>query len=209
MYHNKNINSYINFCKLNLKIGKKLKNKICVFGGSSPGNNDDHKKLAEIVGKIIAENDFDIIFGGGEHGIMGAVSNSAVKHGSKTIGIIPEFLKKEDILNIKTPNNFNTKLISTETMHQRKELMYKKSVAFLILPGGIGTLDECCEVLTWCQLNLIKNKKVGILNFSGYWDLLISLLNNMIIEGFMKPHILNHFEEIKDIKSLKKFINDI
>lgn len=186
-----------------------MKRKLCVFGGSKSGLNTKNEENAQLVGQMIAESNFDIIFGGGEHGMMGAVSNSAIKHGSKTIGIIPEFLKKEDILNIKTPNNFNTKLISTETMHQRKELMYKKSVAFLILPGGIGTLDECCEVLTWCQLNLIKNKKVGILNFSGYWDLLISLLNNMIIEGFMKPHILNHFEEIKDIKSLKKFINDI
>ena len=186
-----------------------MKNKICVFGGSSPGNNKNHKKLAELVGKIIAENNYDIIFGGGERGIMGAVSNSAVKYGSETTGIIPEFLKIDDLLNIKTPNNFNTKLISTETMHQRKELMYKKSVAFLVLPGGIGTLDECCEVLTWCQLNLIKNKKVGILNFSGYWDLLISLLNNMIVDGFVKPDISNHFKEIKDMKSLKKFINDI
>ena len=194
---------------MNIEIGKKLKNKICVFGGSSPGNNEDYKKLAEIVGKIIAENNFDIIFGGGEHGMMGAVSNAAVKHGSETTGIIPEFLKKEDVLNLKTPNNFNTQLISTETMHQRKELMYKKSVAFLVLPGGIGTLEECCEVLTWCQLDLIKNKKVGILNFSGYWDLLISLLNNMIVEGFMKPHNLNYLKEIKDMKSLKKFIDDI
>ena len=197
------------FFKFNFETGEKLKDKICIFGGSSSGNNDDHKKLAEIVGKIVAENNFDIIFGAGEHGIMGAVSYSAVKHGSETTGIIPEFLKREDVLNIKTPNKFNTKLITTETMHQRKELMYKKSVAFLVLPGGIGTLDECCEVLTWCQLNLIRNKKVGILNFSGYWNSLISLLNNMRVEGFMKPHILNHFEEIKDIKSLKNFINNI
>ena len=173
-----------------------MKKKICLFGGSSPG-------------KIISENNFDIIFGGGENGMMGAVARSCVKHGSETTGIIPEFLKKEDVLNINTPNNFNTKLISTKTMHQRKNLMYKKSIAFLVLPGGIGTLDECCEVLTWCQLNLIKNKKVGILNFYGYWDSLISLLNNMIIEEFMKPHNLNYFEEIKDLDSLKKFISEI
>ena len=186
-----------------------MKKKICVFGGSSPGNIVEYRKTAQMVGKIIAENNFDIIFGGGEHGMMGAVAQAVIKHGSETTGIIPEFLKREDVLNIKTPNNFNTKLISTETMHQRKNLMYKKSIAFLVLPGGIGTLDECCEVLTWCQLNLIKNKKIGILNFSGYWDTLISLLNNMTVEGFMKPHNLNYFEEIKDINSLIKFIKSI
>ena len=87
--------------------------------------------------------------------------------------------------------------------------MYSKSDAFLILPGGIGTLDECFEVLTWCQLNIIKNKNVGIINFSGYWDPLIKLIHNIINEQFMKIENLNYFEEIKNIQSLRKFLKSI
>ena len=94
-------------------------------------------------------------------------------------------------------------------MHKRKQLMYSKSDAFLILPGGIGTLDECFEVLTWCQLNIIKNKNVGIINFSGYWDPLIKLIHNIINEQFMKIENLNYFEEIKNIQSLRKFLKSI
>ena len=94
-------------------------------------------------------------------------------------------------------------------MHDRKQLMYNKSEAFLVLPGGIGTLDECFEVLTWCQLNLIKNKSIGIINFNGYWNPLIVLIKNIINQGFMSSKNLNYFEEIKDIELLKKFLNNI
>ena len=185
-----------------------MKKKICIFAGSSSGKNSSYEELAKLVGKIIAKDNFDIVFGGGEKGIMGSVASSAINYGAKTIGIIPDFFIQEDSIN-KLSNKFNTELIITKTMHERKQLMYNKSDAFLILPGGIGTLDECFEALTWCQLNLIKGKKIGILNFSGYWDPLITLINNVISEGFMSQKNLNYFEEIKDIKLLKKFLNNI
>ena len=94
-------------------------------------------------------------------------------------------------------------------MHQRKQMMYKKSNAFLILPGGIGTLDECFEVLTWCQLSQIVNKKVGIINFNNFWDPLIYLINHLIEENYMLTHRLNYFEELKNKNSLKVFLKDI
>ena len=94
-------------------------------------------------------------------------------------------------------------------MHQRKKLMYDSSDGFLVLPGGIGTLDECFEVLTWCQLNQIKNKNVGIINFNGYWNPLINLINHIIEEEYMGPNNLKYFEEIKDIKTLKIFLKNI
>ena len=104
---------------------------------------------------------------------------------------------------------FNSKLIKTKTMHQRKKMMYDSSHGFLVLPGGIGTLDECFEVLTWCQLNQIKNKNVGIINFEGYWDPLINLIEHIIKEEYMSPNNLNYYEEIKNINSLKIFLKNI
>jgi len=186
-----------------------LRKKICVFGGSKSGKNSENIKSAKIVGQIIAENNFDIVFGGGENGIMGSVSETAIKYGSKTIGIIPNFLIKKDIQDTKNSNKYNTNLIITENMHQRKKMMYEKSDAFLILPGGVGTLDECFEVLTWCQLNQIVNKKIGIINFNNFWDPLISLINHLIKEEYMGGHNLNYFEELGNINSLKILLKDI
>ena len=186
-----------------------MKKKICVFGGSRSGKNKQNIKSAKIVGRIIAENDFDIVFGGGENGIMGSVSETAIKYGAKTIGIIPDFLVKKDIQNKKHSKKYNTNFIITKNMHKRKQMMYEKSDAYLILPGGVGTLDECFEVLTWCQLNQIINKKVGIINFNNFWDPLVSLINHLIKEEYMGTDNLNYFEELRDTNSLKIFLKDI
>ena len=139
-----------------------MKKKICIFGGSSSGADSTNIQNAKTVGQLIAEGNFDIVFGGGEKGIMGTLSSSGVRFGARTTGIIPEFLLNKDVVNSSIPNIFNSELLVTQTMHERKKMMYEKSDAFIILPGGVGTLDECFEVLTWCQLDLIKNKKVVI-----------------------------------------------
>ena len=118
-----------------------MKKNICVFGGSVSGKEKANEDLANLVGQTIAENNFDLVFGGGESGMMGLVASSSIRYGAKTTGIIPDFFIKEDNINTKLPNKFNTKLIITKTMHDRKQLMYNKSEAFLVLPGGIGTLD--------------------------------------------------------------------
>ncbi len=186
-----------------------MKKNVCIFGGSVSGKNIENEKAAKIIGKIIAENNLNIIFGGGENGIMGAVALSGTQNGAKTTGIIPNFLLNKDLLSPPHSKIFNTKLIKTKTMHQRKKLMYNKSDGFLVLPGGIGTLDECFEVLTWCQLNQIKNKNVGIINFNGYWNPLINLINHIIEEQYMGRNNLKYFEEIKDIKTLKIFLKNI
>ncbi len=186
-----------------------LKKNICVFGGSVSGKNIENEKTARIIGKTIADNNFNLVFGGGENGIMGAVAQSSIENGATTIGIIPSFLFKKDISDFAYSKKFNTELIQTETMHQRKKLMYDKSDGFIILPGGIGTLDECFEVLTWCQLSQIKNKNVGIINFKGYWNPLINLINHLIKEEFMPSNNLNYFEEINNLKMLKIFLKNI
>ena len=186
-----------------------MKKKICVFGGSRSGKNSENIINAKSIGQIIAENNFDIVFGGGENGIMGSVSETAIKYGSKTTGIIPNFLIKKDIQETRHKKKYNTDLIITKNMHKRKQMMYQKSNAFLILPGGVGTLDECFEVLTWCQLNQIVNKKVGIINFNNFWDPLIYLIKHLIKEDYMGEYNLNYFEELRNINSLKIFLKDI
>ena len=182
-----------------------MKKNICIFGGSKSGRNINYENSAKIIGKLIAENGYNMIFGAGETGIMGASASSAIKYGAKTTGIIPNFLFKKDILDTKYSKEFNSKVIMTEDMHQRKKLMYDKSDAFLILPGGVGTLDECFEVLTWCQLKQISNKKVGIINFDKYWDPLLKLINHLIKEEFMGEYNLNFFQEIENIILLMQY----
>ena len=186
-----------------------MKKNICIFGGSKSGRNINYENSAKIIGKMIAENGFNMIFGAGETGIMGASAFSAINYGAKTTGIIPNFLIKKDIIDTTNSKKFNSNIIVTKDMHQRKKLMYNKSNAFLILPGGIGTLDECFEVLTWCQLKQISNKKVGIINFDGYWDPLLKLIHHLIKEEFMGKYNLNFFQEIKNINNLKKFLKNI
>ena len=186
-----------------------MKKTICIFGGSKSGRNPKNEKNALMIGQIIAESNFDIIYGGGEKGIMGAIASSGISFGAKTTGIIPKFLMSKDIVNSSLPNHFNSELILTESMHERKKMMYDNSDSFLILPGGIGTLDECFEVLTWCQLDQIKNKSVGILNFEGYWTPLIFLIKHLIEEEFMTSDNLNYFEEIKSINEFKKYLKNI
>ena len=115
----------------------------------------------------------------------------------------------KDIQDTKHSKKHNTSFIITDNMHQRKQMMYEKSDAFLVLPGGVGTLDECFEVLTWCQLKQILNKKVGIINFNNFWDPLISLINHLIKEEYMENHNLNYFDELRNINSLKIFLKDI
>ena len=197
------------FYKFINKVENSLKKKICVFGGSNPGKDKENELTACVVGKIIAENNFDIVFGGGEKGIMGAVASSGITYGAKTTGIISDFLISKDITNISYPTEFNSEIIITQSMHERKTLMYEKSNAFIILPGGVGTLDECFEILTWCQLDKIKNKNIGIINFESYWNPLIFLINHLIEEEFMTTDNLNYFEEIKNINELKKFLKSI
>ena len=186
-----------------------MKKKICVFAGSSSGGSEEYSKNAIEVGKLIAELNLDLVYGGGDKGIMGAVSKSASYNGAKTIGVVPQFLIEMDKSTFKDLKDINSTLEITENMHQRKFLMYKKSNAFLVLPGGIGTLDECFEVLTWMQLGLIKNKPLGIINLDGYWDLLIQLIKNIVDKSFMNKNNLLNFQELKDMVSVRNFFSKV
>jgi len=152
---------------------------VTIFCGSKLGNQQEYELQAIELGNLLAQNKRTIIYGGGSKGIMGAVANAALAAGGKVIGIIPKLL-----LEWEAQHNGLTELIVTETMHERKLLLYDKGDAAIVLPGGMGTLDELFEMLTWNNLK-IHDKKVFILNTGGYYNALIHLLDTMELQGFL------------------------
>ncbi|MFA7686858.1 MAG: TIGR00730 family Rossman fold protein [Moheibacter sp.] len=153
---------------------------ICVFCASSLGNDPVYAETAFELGKYLAENQIDLIYGGAQVGLMGKVAEGSLSHNGKVTGIIPGFLKTKEIAHVSL-----TELITVKTMHERKALMHDKSDAFIALPGGFGTLEELFEILTWAQLSLHK-KPIGILNINGYYDPLIQLVEKMIYEELLR-----------------------
>ncbi len=153
---------------------------ICVFCASSMGSNPVYAATAFELGKILAENQIELIYGGAQVGLMGKVAEGALSQNGKVTGIIPEFLKTKEIA-----HNSLSELITVKTMHERKARMHEMSDAFIALPGGFGTMEELFEILTWAQLSLHK-KPVGILNINGYYNPLIQLVEKMIDEQLLK-----------------------
>ena len=150
---------------------------ICVFCGASPGRDPKHIVLAKAVGSALAEGNHRIVYGGGGLGLMGAVARSAHHSGGKILGIMPEFLAEVE----QTLTEVEHILVAD--MHARKIMMYDESEAFIVLPGGIGTLEETIEILSWMRLNL-HEKPLVFLDNTGYWDPIIRGLYHTIEEGF-------------------------
>ncbi len=158
--------------------------KICVFCGARTGVNPDYITAARELGGCLAGGGIELIYGGGNVGIMGEIANSVLNAGGKVIGVIPENLSAKELAHRKI-----SELHIVKTMHERKAMMSNLSDAFIALPGGIGTLEEFFEVLTWAQLGLQK-KPCALLNIAGYYDHLIAFLNKMTEEGFLhKNHL--------------------
>ena len=155
---------------------------ICVYCGSSPGRSDRYTKAAHELGAAIADAGLRLIYGGGTKGIMGAVSESALRAGGKVTGIIPRFLISKEATEAALGRL--DELIVTEDMHQRKHTMFEKSDAFVALPGGIGTVEEIVEIMTWGQLGHHR-KPIVFANIKGFWDPMLALLDHMGSEGFI------------------------
>lgn len=155
-------------------------NRICVFCGSSSGIRPVYSQAAENVGRLLAKQGCSLVYGGGNVGLMGTLADSVLAAGGKVIGVIPHALMLKEV-----GHTGLTELRIVDTMHERKALMAELSDAFIALPGGYGTLDEFCEVLTWAQLGL-HNKPCGILNVDGYYDPLLKLFQQVIAEGFLQ-----------------------
>ena len=154
---------------------------ICVYCGSSPGTDPAFVETARDFGKILAQNGIRLVYGGGSIGLMGALASSVIDHGGAATGIIPEFLTAKE-----RPRRLAQEQIITRDMHERKRTMFDRADAFVALPGGIGTLEELVEQMTWAQLGRHK-KPILIANINGFWDPLLSLLAHMRMLGLVPP----------------------
>ena len=178
-------------------------NKICVFCGSSEGNDFAITDAAQNLGEILAKRDITLVYGGAKIGVMGIIAKSVLKNKGKVIGIIPSFLKKKEVVHLGL-----TQLISTENMHERKLKMQEESDGFIALPGGMGTLEELFEIITWLQLGLHK-KPIALLNINGFYNDLIKMLETMVRKGFLSIDnyslLLVDSDPVKLIKKMEDF----
>jgi hypothetical protein len=153
--------------------------RICVYCGSNPGHDPRFIVAAQRFGEILADKRVGLVYGGGSAGLMGEIARSARERGGEIIGVIPEFLQAEERL-----FRAADEIIVTADMHQRKQLMFEHADAFVALPGGIGTLEELVEQLTWAQLGRHR-KPILIANIAGFWDPLIVMFDHLYDSGFL------------------------
>jgi uncharacterized protein (TIGR00730 family) len=155
--------------------------RICVFCGSSSGARPAYTQAAALLAKHLVSRGIGIVYGGSKVGLMGAVADAALEAGGHVIGVIPQALVEKEVSHRGLPD-----LRVVASMHERKALMTELSDAFIALPGGFGTFDELCEVLTWAQLGLHR-KPCGVLNVEGYYDRLLSFFDHAVTEQLLKP----------------------
>jgi hypothetical protein len=155
--------------------------RLCVYCGSSDGVDRQYREAASELGAGLAAAGIGLVYGGGRVGLMGILADTALAAGGEVVGIIPTWLRDAELAHTGV-----TELLVVESMHERKRLMAEKADAFAILPGGIGTLDEMFEIVSWKQLGL-HGKPVLLADIGGYWAPLLALLDHIIQEGFARP----------------------
>ncbi len=154
---------------------------ICVFCGSSSGFENDFKSASCRLAESIVKKNYALVYGGGNIGLMGILADEVLNNGGRVTGVIPHFLWEKEV-----GHGGLTEMIYVNSMHERKRKMSELADAFIAMPGGLGTLEELAEILTWVQLGLIS-KPIGILNVTGFYDPLIKQLDIMVSEGFLSP----------------------
>jgi uncharacterized protein (TIGR00730 family) len=169
---------------------------VCVFCGASNKIPQKYFDMGAELGKRLAEGEIQLVYGGGDCGVMGAVANGVMNNGGYATGVFPLSLK-----NIENEHQNLTEIIVVDTMHQRKQIMYQRSDVFVIMPGGFGTMDEMFEILTWKQLQL-HDKPIIICNLDGYWDHLVSLMNSIVASGFASPVVSTYYQVVDSLDGL-------
>ena len=152
---------------------------LCVYCGSRPGTQPEFSAAASAVGQWIGEHGGQLVYGGGNNGLMGIVAQATLDHGGRVVGVIPKALEQREHSKLNC-----TELYVVDTMHQRKQIMAERADAFVALPGGIGTFEELFEVWTWKQLGY-HDKPLGLLNVAGYYDMLLSFMSQSVTQGFL------------------------
>lgn len=152
---------------------------ICVFCGSNVGSEPAYTEQAIALGNLLADKKISLIYGAGNVGLMGVIADACLDKGGEVVGVIPNFLMAKEV-----GHTGLTELILTETMHERKQIMADRSEGFIAMPGGMGTMDELCEILTWAQLGL-HSHPIGLLNVDGYYDSLLTFFDEMVEKKFL------------------------
>jgi uncharacterized protein (TIGR00730 family) len=179
--------------------GPRQKRGICVYCGSSPGSDPAFGEAADALGSAIAQMGARLVFGGGARGLMGRVARATMAAGGEVVGVIPKFLQERE-----HATHEWSELVVVDNMHQRKQIMFERADAFVALPGGIGTLEELVEQLTWVQLEQHR-KPVVIADIGGFWRPLLALMAHMRMQEFIRDSFDAHYlvaEKIADVPSI-------
>lgn len=155
---------------------------VAVYCGSSLGKDKVYTDFAVKLGETLATRNIHLVYGGGNIGLMGVIANMVLQEGGRVTGVLPHFLNKKEIGNLDIDE-----LILVDSMHERKQKISNISDGFIAMPGGLGTLEELAEMMTWTQLGLSR-KPIGLLNINGFYDLLLQHFDKMVKEGFMKEN---------------------
>ena len=169
---------------------------VAVFCGSRNGSNPAFARAAEALGHGLAERGIRLVYGGGGIGIMGILARAVLRRGGEVTGVIPRFLME---LELRHPDL--SELVVVDDMHTRKRIMFERSDAFVVLPGGLGTLDEAMEIITWRQLAR-HDKPVVALSIAGYWGALSAVVDNAIHHGFAEPDVTELFSVVETVEDL-------
>ena len=175
---------------------------VCVYCGSSSNVDEAFKEAATKLGKLIASEKWGVVYGGGRVGLMGLVADSALQNGAYVTGIIPSHIEEREV-----QHDELSELHVVDTMHVRKQMMVDRSQAFVILPGGLGTLDELFELLTWKQLGL-HDKPIVIVNMNGYWQKMLDATQNIANEGFMRQEDLTMFTVVQRVDEVPEALKN-
>jgi hypothetical protein len=170
---------------------------LCVFCGAKMGTNPAHQKAAAATGQAIAEAGWRLVYGAGDVGLMGEVARAAKTAGAATFGVIPTHLLAKEV-----GKRDLTTFVITETMHERKKVMFMNADAIALLPGGAGSLDEFFEVLTWAQIGLHR-RPIWVIDVDGYWQPLLALMDHIIAQGFADASLRNLFSVLDGVDALK------
>ncbi|MGE4312749.1 MAG: TIGR00730 family Rossman fold protein [Pseudobdellovibrionaceae bacterium] len=184
-----------------LKEQKEIKS-ICVYCGSSNAVDEKYKEAARKLGTALGKRGWQLVYGGSRVGLMGITADATLEAGGKAVGIIPRFIQVREIA-----HEHLTEFHMVETMHERKMMMVERSDAFVVLPGGVGTMDETFEVLTWRQLGL-HDKPIIIANIDGYWDHFLALVKNIADEKFMGQEHLGIFSVTDNVEEIPDLIEN-
>lgn len=159
--------------------------RICVFCGSSSGTRPVYRSAAQALGRSLAEQGLELVYGGGNVGLMGTVADACLAAGGQVIGVIPQALMGKEVAGRHLEHRQLTRLEVVDSMHTRKARMAELADGFIALPGGFGTFEEFCEIITWGQLGF-HTKPCGLLNVEGYYDALLGLFDHAVAEGFLR-----------------------